>query len=84
MILPTDFILDFGATDPADHGSVLVTKLFGSKVLGRIGTQVSQPWSIAKRTQAVYTLPCTLGERCLEVRTGNISAISKFDLANPR
>ena len=31
---------------------------------------VSQPWSIAKWTQASYTLPRTLRERCLVVRTG--------------
>ena len=28
------------------------------------------PWSMAEETQAVYTLPCMLGERCLVVRTG--------------
>ena len=29
------------------------------------------PWSMAEWTQAIYTLPHILGERCLEVRTGN-------------
>ena len=35
------------------------------------GTYVSLPWSIGEWAQAMYTLPCTLGERHLEMRTGN-------------
>ena len=34
------------------------------------GAQVSPPWSIAERTQALKTLPRTAGDRCLEVRMG--------------
>ena len=34
------------------------------------GHYVSLPWSIAEWMQASYTLPHTLGERCLVVRTG--------------
>ena len=34
------------------------------------GPRVSLPWSIAEQTQASYTLPCILRERCLGVRAG--------------
>ena len=37
---------------------------------GSFGPHVSLLWSIAEWTQATYTLPCIMGERCLEVRTG--------------
>ena len=37
--------------------------------LGLFGPQISLPWSLAERTQASYTLPYILGERCLVVRT---------------
>ena len=36
--------------------------------LGSFGPHVSLPWSIAKQMQASQTLPCILGDRCLEVR----------------
>ena len=35
-----------------------------------LGPHVLLPWIIAERMQATNTLPCILGERCLEVRTG--------------
>ena len=35
------------------------------------GAQVSLPWSIVDRTQAVNTLPRVLKEMCFEVRIGN-------------
>ena len=41
---------------------------FRSKVFG---LHVLLPRSIADQTQAESTLPCTLGEKCLEVRPGN-------------
>ena len=45
------------------------------------GPNVSLPWSIAERTQALYTLPRILGERCLVVRTGK--SFLNFALATP-
>ena len=35
------------------------------------GAQVSLPWSIVDRTQAVNTLPRILKEMCFEVRIGS-------------
>ena len=35
-----------------------------------VGAQVSLPWSIAERTQALKTFPRIGGDRCLDVRMG--------------
>ena len=51
------------ATDPLDHGTVIVSEPLQVKGIQSL-------CYIVKRMQAVYTLPCTLGERCQVVRAG--------------
>ena len=40
------------------------------RVSATLGAQVSLPWSMAERTQVLYTLPRVSGDRCLVVRIG--------------
>ena len=67
----------FGATDPVDHGVVIVWLSRWSRFRSNIfAPHVSLPWSIAEWTQAVCTLQHTLGERCLDVRQEAVSWFS--------
>ena len=51
---------------------IMAQSLWQSRSMSEVfGPHASLPRSIAERTQAVYTLLHTLGERCLEVRTSN-------------
>ena len=50
---------------------ILAQSLWRSHCIsGLFGPPVSLTWNISEQTQALYTLPHMLGERCLMVRTG--------------
>ena len=49
-----------------------------------LGAQVSLPWSIVHRTQAVNTLPRVLKEMCFEVRIGNSEVCKSHSFSQHR